>query len=251
MKNVSAVYFSPTGGTKKACMALASALGPDVKEQDLCSDGGEWDFHPEDVVVVGMPVFGGRIPGFGAEKLKHCHGNGATAVTAAVYGNRAFEDALLELDDCLEKQGFRVAAAAALVAEHSMMREVAAGRPDEKDEEDIKAFAGRIAEKLDGESWEKPGIPGNRPYRDWKQMPVTPLTEDTCIACGLCAEECPTGAIPEEAPDTTKPDSCILCMRCISLCPVNARHLPSQAAAMLEQKLLPIKGIRRENELFL
>lgn len=251
MKNVSAVYFSPTGGTRKACAALARAMSPKAEEADLCSLEGEWNFGPEDVVVVGMPVFGGRIPGFGAEKLRHCHGNGAVAVTAAVYGNRAFEDALIELGDCLEEQGFRVAAAAALLAEHSMVREVAAGRPDEKDQEDIRAFAARIGEKLDREAWELPQVPGNRPYRGWKQMPVTPLTGDSCIFCGLCAGECPTGAIPPDAPDTTVQEKCILCMRCISLCPVKTRQLPSQAVSMLEQKLSPVREIRQENELFL
>lgn len=251
MKHVSVVYFSPTGGTKKVSLAIASAMAEDIKETDLCSVHGDCSFGPEDVVIVGMPVFGGRIPAFGAEKLACCHGNGAVAVTAVVYGNRAFEDALLELNDCLEEQGFRVAAGTALLAEHSMVREVAAGRPDEQDLEDIRSFASKILTKLDQTSWREPEVPGNRPYRDWKQMPVTPLTEDTCIACGICAEECPTGAIPEDAPDTTNPGRCILCMRCISVCPVRARQLPPQAAGMLEQKLLPFKGIRRENELFL
>lgn len=251
MKNVSVVYFSPTGGTKKVCMSMASAMAGDIRETDLCTVHGECSFGPEDVVIVGMPVFGGRIPAFGAEKLLHCHGNGAAAVTAAVYGNRAFEDALLELNDCLEKQGFRIAAGTALLAEHSMVREVAAGRPDQGDMEDIRAFAARILEKLGRDSWKAAQVPGNRPYRDWKQMPVTPLTDDSCIACGLCAGECPTKAIPVDAPDTTDSGKCILCMRCVSLCPVRARQLPPQAARMLEQKLLPVKDIRQKNELFL
>ena len=164
MKNITAVYFSPTGGTKKACMALASAMSQDVKEVDLCTSDWEWTFGPGDVVIVGMPVFGGRIPGFAAEKLKHCRGNGAVAVTAAVYGNRAF---------------------------------------------------------------------------------------DSCTACGRCAKLCPAGAIPLDAPGTTKADQCILCMRCVSVCPTRARSLPAPALLMLEQKLSPVRDIRRENELFL
>lgn len=299
MKHVSVIYFSPTGGTRKACVALASALAAEmaadpaqemteglsadgtkaVRETDLCKVDAKCSFGPEDVVIVGMPVFGGRIPAFGAEKLSHCHGNGAVAVSAVVYGNRAFEDALLELNDCLEKQGFRVAAGAALLAEHSMVREIAAGRPDEQDMGDIRVFAERIRNKLGKgsqedslkedskedsrkadskkENFQKEDsrralkVPGNRPYRDWKQMPVTPLTGDACIACGECARECPTGAIPLDAPDTTKPETCILCMRCISLCPVRARQLPPQAVGMLAQKLLPVMDLRRENELFL
>ena len=86
---------------------------------------------------MGVPVFGGRIPGYAAEKLTYLKGGGAVALTAAVYGNRAFEDALLELDDCLKAQGFRIGAGTALLAEHSMVRDVAAGRPDNQDRKDV------------------------------------------------------------------------------------------------------------------
>ena len=87
MKNLSAVYFSPTGGTRKAVLNLAAGMGGDIEEVDLCALKGERGFGPEDLVIVGMPVFGGRIPGFAAKLLKQCRGNGATAVTVAVYGN--------------------------------------------------------------------------------------------------------------------------------------------------------------------
>ena len=88
-------------------------------------------------------------------------------------------------------------------------------------------------------------------YRDWKQMPVIPLTNASCISCGLCAARCPVQAIPVSNPSSTDQARCILCMRCISVCPVKARSLPEQACAMLEQKLSPVRDIRRENELFL
>lgn len=251
MKTITVVYFSPTGGTRKAAMNLASAMAEDVREVDLCNVEEEYVFGPEDVALVAMPVFGGRIPGFAAERLVHMKGSKAVAVTAAVYGNRAFEDALAELNDCLKAQGFKIGASAALLAEHSMVRDIAAGRPDGKDAEEMKAFAGRICEKLETADWKEPAVPGNRPYRDWKQMPVVPSVNEDCTACGVCAAQCPSGAIPAEAPDTTKPDKCILCMRCVSVCPSRARSLPLQAQAMLEQKLSPVRDIRRENELFL
>ena len=154
MKNISAVYFSPTGGTRKAVLNLASGMGGDIREVDLCTLKGECSFESGDLVIVGMPVFGGRIPGFAAKLLKQCRGNGAVAVTVAVYGNRAFEDALVELNDALKELGFKIGASAALLAEHSMAREVAAGRPDNKDEEDARGFAGRILEKLAKDGWQ-------------------------------------------------------------------------------------------------
>lgn len=254
MKQITAVYFSPTGGTKKAVLNLAYGLAEEireVREVDLCNVKEDVAFGPEDIVVVGMPVFGGRIPGFGAERLVHIKGGGATAVTAAVYGNRAFEDALVEMNDILKEQGFRIGASTALLAEHSMVRSVAAGRPDESDRQEMKGFASKITAKLNDPSWEEPQVPGDRPYRDWKQMPVAPLADDSCTACGTCAAQCPTGAIPAGAPDTTQLEKCILCLRCIAVCPTHSRSLPPQAQAMLDQKLSPLIGVRRENELFL
>lgn len=251
MKDITVVYFSPTGGTRKAVLNLASAMAGEVRETDLCSKEESYIFGPDDVVIVGMPVYGGRLPAYAVELLKRCHGNGAVAVTAAVYGNRAFEDALLELNDCLKEQGFTIGASTALLAEHSMVREVAAGRPDSRDAEDVKLFGEKILEKLAGVGWQEPSVPGDRPYRIWNQMPFVPTGDDSCIACGLCAKKCPTGAIPVDAPRTADPEKCMLCMRCVAICPAHARSLPPQAQAMLEQKLAPVKAVRRENELFL
>ena len=165
MEHITVVYFSPTGGTRKACLNLAMEMGKKVKDVDLCSLEGEYSFGPEDTVIVGVPVFGGRIPGYAAEKLTYLKGGGAVALTAAVYGNRAFEDALLELDDCLKTQGFRIGAGTALLAEHSMVRDVAAGRPDNQDRKEMADFGARILEKLEEEGWQEPQVPGNRPYQ--------------------------------------------------------------------------------------
>ena len=97
-----AIYFSPTGGTKKAALYLAEGLGKEVKEVDLSApDFNGAEFKKDDLVIVAAPAFGGRIPALMAERLKCTAGKGAAAVTAAVYGNRAYEDALVELNDAL------------------------------------------------------------------------------------------------------------------------------------------------------
>ena len=247
-----ALYFSPTGGTKKAALYLAEGMGKEVKEVDLSApDFKGAEFKKGDLVVVAAPAFGGRIPGLMAERLKQTAGNGAAAVTMAVYGNRAYEDVLVELNDILEAQGFEPFAAAAALAEHSMVREVAAGRPDEKDREELLHFGEKVLEKLETAGTVKPQIPGNRPYRDWKKMPAVPVNSDGCTECGLCARLCPSGAILKETPSVTDPEKCILCLRCISVCPSGAKKLPDSVQEMLNQKLQPLKGIRKENELFL
>ena len=234
-----AIYFSPTGGTKKAALYLAEGLGKEVKEVDLSApDFNGAEFKKDDLVIV-------------AERLKCTAGKGAAAVTAAVYGNRAYEDALVELNDALEEQGFEPFASVAVLAEHSMVREVAAGRPDAKDHEELSGFGAQILKKLEAAEITRPQVPGNRPYKEWKKMPAVPVNGSGCTGCGLCAGLCPSGAISKENPSVTDPEKCILCLRCIAVCPSGAKKLPERVQEMLNQKLLPLKGIRKENELFL
>ncbi len=249
---ITAVYFSPTGGTKKAALAFASKLAQQVQEIILpVQDNQEYTFEPEDIVLFTFPVFGGRLPVLATEQLKRFHGNGAAAITATVYGNRAFEDALIELNDVLEAQGFWTAASASFIAEHSMWRELASGRPDDEDHIQMGHFAEKILEKLQQPRGKAVSVPGNHPYKNWAPMPVVPVISDRCVRCGLCASQCPVSAIPAAQPHTTEPAKCILCMRCTAVCPQQARSLPPQAEAMIQGKLSPLKGMRKENELFL
>lgn len=250
LTHITVAYFSPTGGTRRAALLLASGLAEEVDELDLSLPQAPGrTFTAEDVVLFAAPVFAGRIPPYLSGKLKDYFGHKTRAVTAVVYGNRAFEDALLELNDCAGDQGFQVMASAALLAEHSISRTVAAGRPDEQDAVQLRSFAPAILQKL--ESGSGTSVPGNRPYKEWASSPLAPLVSEDCIACGLCASGCPAEAIPADQPNTTDPAKCFFCMRCITLCPQQARTYPAKAQAMVDQRLAPLKAIRMENELFL
>lgn len=66
-------------------------------------------------------------------RLETLRGTGTPALLAAVYGNRAVDDALLEMKNALSARGFRTVAAAEIVAPHSLNTKIGEGRPDGKD----------------------------------------------------------------------------------------------------------------------
>lgn len=251
---VTAAWYSPTGGTKTAVLGLAAALAAPAEPQtlDLSSPvlARGYDFGPEDLVVFGGPVFGGVLPAPAELALRTCRGHDTPAVICAVYGNRAFDDALVQLYDQLTAQGFQVIAGAGLLARHTLALSVAQGRPDADDFADYHHFADAIRTKLESENFQAPELPGHRPYKTYQKPTVTPLPGDACTHCGLCAAQCPVLAIdPQTLLAST--DRCFLCMRCVLNCPAHARALAPEVAQGYEQKLSPLAAVRRPNELFL
>ncbi|MBQ2895234.1 MAG: 4Fe-4S binding protein [Oscillospiraceae bacterium] len=240
------ISFSPTGGTDRAAEALCRGLGGAEKSVDLCRPGEGYTAGSGDLCVVAAPAYGGRVPALAAERIAALRGSGARAVVLASFGNRAIDDTLLELYDLCTAAGFRVIAGVSAVTEHSLIRDFGAGRPDGADEAELQAFGERILR----EAGESPAIPGNRPYKEWKGGAVPALIGE-CIRCGKCAELCPAGAIPAEAPETTDAARCAYCMRCVSLCPQKARGLAPEMERAMREKLGALCAGRRENELFL
>ena len=135
------IYFSPTGGTKKVADILVGNLGGEVCEVDICCDITAMSLQAEDVCLVSVPSFAGRVPQIAVERIKKISGNGAKAILNCVYGNREWDDTLTELQDTLEACGFVCVAAVAAVAEHSIFRQFAAGRPDADDAKELAEFA--------------------------------------------------------------------------------------------------------------
>lgn len=250
MSNYS-IFFSPTGGTKKVADIFANTLYDAYQEIDLGRQTDSLTLSAQDVCLVSVPSYGGRVPAIALERLKALSANGAKAILICVYGNRAWEDTLTELQDTLEALGFVCIAAIAAVAEHSIFRQFATGRPDAADLAQLTEFAREIQKKLDSNTYGSLNLSGNHgTYKVYGGVPFKPEANEQCGGCGLCAKECPVHAIPMDDPHKTDKETCISCMRCISLCPNHARGLDASLMAEKGVQMAPILGGHKENHLF-
>ena len=168
------IIFSPTGGTRRVSETLCRGIDRESAVTDLCvkaADIRPAHIHEDDLAVIALPVFAGRVPALAVERLRMVNPHGAKCVVVAVYGNRAYDDALLEMQDVATEMGFRVIAAVGAVAEHSIIRKYGKGRPDSDDEQTLRRFAADIMKKAEGTDCAMPELPGNRPYKKSGKVP--------------------------------------------------------------------------------
>lgn len=268
-KKVYAAYFSGTGTTEKTVKAIANRLG---KELDLPVENRDFtplkerenpmEFCDTDIVVFGTPVIAGRVPNLLLKYLDTLKGNGAIAVPVVSFGNRNFDDALIELRDILEDSGMKTIAGAACIGEHSFSEILGKGRPDKEDIFKIEKFTDEVANKIKEGKFVTPvfveGTP--KPYRGYYQpqdrngnhidiRKVKPLTNDKCDDCKLCAELCPLGSIDFD--DVTKVTGiCMKCCACIKKCPQGAKYFDDEGYLYHKRELEELYGRRAEPSFF-
>ena len=203
---------------------------------------------PEGICLIEVPSFGGRVLVPAVDSLKKVKGNHAKAVLIAVFGNRAYDDTILELKDIAEESGFECIAAIAVEAEHSIMHQIGSGRTEEQYKEELKNYVAQIFHRLsEGRSFGALSVSGKRPYREYKGLPFQPKAGKACNECGRCAGICPVGAIGKDNPRVTDNLKCITCMVCVAACPDNVRKLNPVLLKAASAKMKKICSTRKEN----
>jgi ferredoxin len=237
VQQVKLIYFSATGTTKKVLEGMAKGINvEDVEHINLTLPAGTQRTIPpfsDELVIIGTPVYGGRVPVDVINRLKRLKASKTLAILIVVYGNRAFEDALLELKNLVIELGFIPVAGGAFIGEHSFASKdvpIANGRPDSLDVQKAVDFGAKIKAKVTAlqtpEAQRDLEFPGHFPYEaeGARSMAASPVTkEDICTVCGTCASVCPTAAISVNGNVATKIERCIRCCACIKNCPTGAR----------------------------
>lgn len=258
MNELKLVYFSPTGTTRKVIMEISANIGLKSVSYDLTvhkEKKPSLKFKGNDFVLFGIPVYAGRVPATFLEYFDNLSGQGTPAALVATYGCREYEDALLELKNEVESRGFKVIGAAAFPTEHSIVRSIGLGRPNNQDLKVIGDFGKQLDRRLHTEtSFEQFHIevPGNTPYRKAGAASLVPKTDiSMCTECGSCAKSCPTGAINAKDPKKTDKKKCISCQKCLRSCKQKARYVSGTKLKLLTGKLNKVCQGDKTADLFL
>lgn len=254
--NLESIFFSATGTTKTVVEALCKELHGPCTTHDLLRDPLDRPLHlpASSLAVVAMPVFAGRIPQYAMQNLAKVTGDQTPVIAVVVYGNRHYDDALLELKITLEGNGFIVVGAAAFIARHSIFTKVASDRPDAADLHSIADFSRRCLQKLeqysDIEQLPRVQVPGNTPYKEATPVALKPGIDDSCILCGACADICPVRAITVGTSYYKDDALCFSCAACIAACPTHAQAFRGPEYEAFGTQFCKKFSPRREPELF-
>jgi len=268
IQSLQLVYFSPTGTTRKIVEAIARGIGGvPVQQLDITKPDNRTrrlETSEDELLIVGAPVYFGRVQADAIEWLNTIKGRNTLTVCVVVYGNREYDDALLEIKDTMANKGCIPIACAAYIGEHSFSSSetpIAAGRPDSADLLNAQSFGERTMKKIlsasSVEQLSDISVPGQNPYIDMTDSRKNlsgvdlVLVDGNCTQCGECAQHCPVGAIDSDRSSAVDTSKCILCHACIKYCPTNARHMKNELIKSIAVRLSGAFQERKEPALFM
>ena len=245
--NIACICFSPTGSSKACALAVVQSMKKSFVLYDvtLVQDRKAFLHFEDTLLIVSFPVYAGRVPALFASYLaSNLSCQDCSALAIATYGNRDYDDALVEIEDILHDKGVPLLGAATIVTQHSFTDKVGSKRPDFEDFHVLDRLA-VLAPNLT----ERAILKGNRPYREGLICPNPPymsIANDSCIHCNRCLAVCPTDALK-----SNDPSLCIHCCACVKICPHQARVFDDERFLHTVQRLETNCQARKESELFI
>ena len=262
IENVHLITFSPTHTSKRVGEAIVRGLGiENSKKVDLTFQAlDEYEIPTTDLALISVPVYGGKVAPLALQRLEGIRSNGAPVVLVVVYGNRAYEKALQQLDAFVTERGFKVISGGTFIGEHSYStpsNPIAVGRPDTDDLQFAEEYGQKLLFKIEQAAdlehlygvdvlrIQRPSQPIFPMLRfiwqlsQWRKqgvvMPRTPQVDATlCTQCGACVNLCPTQAITlGEEGCVTEKERCIKCCACVKMCPQQARSFDTPYAPLI------------------
>ena len=255
------VFCSPAGSTRHVASVIEKELESmeaDVHALDL-KDQKDWSTFQNLItsagknacLFIGSPVYRSLAVPPVMSFIKDIHQvNQTYAVPFATWGGVSSGITLWQMGKALEEKGFAIAGAAKVFAFHSIMFDadepLGQGRPNAEDDTTIKQMVAKVYQGLcNGDISPVPledldYLPASMTSGKKKELgqpwKITPriVIEEKCTQCGVCEEECPTGAI-SLAPYPQFGSSCIDCLNCIPLCPERAIDLKEDQPARVEK----------------
>lgn len=258
------LIFSPTGTSARIADAVMSGIAASMGQCEINTidttlhSDTTLQFGPDDAVIIAAPVYGGKMAPIAKQRMAAISALSTPCVLIAVYGNRAFENALNDMDEFARNLGFIPVTAGAFIGEHSYSTAatpIAVGRPDATDLQAAKNFGEKIGAKLSLHDMTPADTTAlhDQPspqqsldnFRNFvigyqQQQKETPkqylpvVDTDICSECGECVSVCPTSAISDDCREVDA-SKCIKCCACVKSCPEGARSLFSPFAPVLSE----------------